>query len=120
MKLVAIVTGVLMLMAFDRPISSQAPQRVDFERDVRPVLAERCVGCHGPTQQMAGYRLDRRSAALGGVIRSNIVPGSSESSRMYRRITGSQFGPQMPPTGPLAQDQIDILKQWIDEGAVWP
>ena len=120
MKLVATVAGVLLLMAFDHPLSSQSQEKVDFARDVRPILTERCIGCHGPTEQMNGYRLDRRSAALGGVIRANIVPGSSESSRLFRRITGSQFGVQMPPTGPLAPDEIDILKRWIDEGAIWP
>jgi len=98
----------------------QTPQTIDFARDVQPILTERCIGCHGPTQQMNGYRVDRRSAALGGVTRSNIVPGSSESSRMYRRITGSQFGAQMPPTGPLPQEEIDILRLWIDAGAEWP
>jgi cytochrome c len=83
LKSVAIAAGVLMAIAFDRPLSSQAPETVDFARDVQPILTERCGGCHGPTQQMSGYRLDRRSAAMGGVLRSNIVPGSSESSRMF-------------------------------------
>jgi ankyrin repeat protein len=69
---------------------------------------------------MNGYRLDRRSAALGGVVRSNIVPGSSESSRLFRRVSGSQFGPQMPPAGPLSPDEVAVLKRWIDEGAQWP
>src|SRR6266480_2086574 len=96
---------------------SQTEARIDFARDVQPLLKERCIGCHGPSQQMNGYRLDRRSTALGGVVRANIVPGSSESSRLYRRLIGSQFGIQMPPTGALAPDEIDILKRWIDGGA---
>lgn len=98
----------------------QTHGQVDFARDIQPILKTRCVGCHGPEQQMNGYRLDRRSAALGGVIRSNVIPGSSESSRLYRRVTSSQFGLQMPPTGPLPQAEVDLLKRWIDEGAHWP
>src|SRR6478736_4370835 len=78
---------------------AQSGARVDFARDIRPLLTERCVGCHGPTQQQAGYRLDRRSGAFGGVVRHNINPGSGGSSRVYQRISGTYFGPQMPPTG---------------------
>ena len=95
--------ALMVAVGFDGRLFSQAPAKVDFARDVQPLLKERCVGCHGPSQQMSGYRLDRRSTALGGVVRANIVPGSSESSRLYRRLTSAQFGPQMPPTGILAR-----------------
>ena len=115
-----IAVGMAVAIGFDSHLSSQTEQKVDFTRDVQPLLKERCIRCHGPSQQMNGYRLDRRSAALGGVIRHNIVAGSSESSRLYQRLIGSQVGPQMPPTGPLAPNEIAMLKQWIDEGADWP
>ncbi len=98
---------------------AQAPAPVDFARDVQPLLTERCLTCHGPAAQ-GGYRLDRRSGALGGVVRPNIIPGSSETSRLVRRISNSQFGPQMPPTGPLSAEEISTLTRWIDQGAVWP
>jgi ankyrin repeat protein len=115
-----VTLGVLIVGVFDDRLSSQAQGGVDYARDVQPILAKHCIGCHGPSQQMSGYRLDRRSAALGGVIRPNIVPGSSESSRLYRRIIGNQFGPQMPPTGALAPEEVDVLERWIDQGAEWP
>jgi ankyrin repeat protein len=118
--LASVVISLLIGTTLDSRLFSQAQATIDFARDIQPILTERCIGCHGPAQQMNGYRLDRRSAALGGVLRPNIVPGSSESSRLYRRITGSQTGPQMPPTGALPQDEIDLLKQWIDQGAQWP
>lgn len=98
---------------------AQAPDhKVDFSRDVAPILRQNCVGCHGPAQQNAGLRLDRRSS----VIRTNrrIVPGSSENSFLYHRLAGTDFGPQMPPTGPLKPAQIAIIKQWIEQGAEWP
>src|SRR6266487_3746498 len=117
---VAMVVALTVVAGFDGRLFGQAESKVDFARDVQPLLKERCVGCHGPSQQMNGYRLDRRSAALGGVVRANIVPGSSESSRLYRKLIGSQFGPQMPPTGALAPNEINILKRWIDGGADWP
>jgi ankyrin repeat protein len=106
--------------AAERRVLTQSPTRVDFARDVAPILQERCFGCHGPTQQMGGFRLDRRGAALRGAVRPVIIPGSGDSSRLYHRIIGSKFGPQMPPTGALSPAQIDTLKRWIDEGVDWP
>ena len=99
---------------------TRAQARIDFGRDVQPLLKERCYECHGPTKQMNGYRLDRRGRALAGVVRPNIIPGSSESSRLYRRVLGPEFGTQMPPDDPLSADELHVLKRWIDEGAVWP
>lgn len=93
---------------------------IDFGRDVQPLLKERCYECHGPTKQMNGYRLDRRARALAGVTRPNIIPGSSESSRLFRRVLSPEFGTQMPPDDPLTPGELSVLKRWIDEGAVWP
>lgn len=84
--------------------AAQGSGRVDFGRDVQPILREHCIGCHGPAQQMNGFRLDRRSA----------------TSRFYLKLLGPRFGQQMPPTGPLAAEQIDTIKKWLDEGAEWP
>lgn len=94
--------------------------KVDFQRDVLPIIRQNCIGCHGPMQQMNSFRLDRRSVAMRGGTRTVIIPGSSESSRLYLRLIGKQFGNQMPPSGPLAPEHVAIFKAWIDEGAVWP
>jgi ankyrin repeat protein/ABC-type molybdate transport system substrate-binding protein len=102
------------------PVAAAQPRSPDFAAEIQPLLREKCVGCHGPTQQMSGYRLDRRSAAFRGLLRPNIIPGSSASSRLYHRISGIQFGPQMPPTGALAPEQIERIRAWIDAGAEWP
>jgi len=110
----AMIIGLIVLTGSDSAVFSQSPAKVDFVRDIQPLLKERCIGCHGPSQQMNGYRLDRRSAALGGVVRQNIIVGSSDSSRLYHKLIGSQFGLQMPPTGALGQDEIALLKRWID------
>jgi ankyrin repeat protein len=117
---VAMLIVLNVIAVFEEKLFSQSEAKVDFSRDLQPLLKQRCVACHGPSQQMSGYRLDRRSAALGGVLRPNIIPGSSESSRLYRRLIGSQFGPQMPPAGALTEVEIGIFKRWVDEGAEWP
>lgn len=98
----------------------QASDKVDFRRDVQPMLKQFCVECHGPSQQMHGFRLDRRRDAMRGGTATVIVPGNSEGSRLYLKLIGNKYGPQMPPTGPLTQEQIDVIKAWIDQGAEWP
>jgi ankyrin repeat protein len=103
--------------------AAQAPAKVDFGRDIQPLFREHCVECHGPSQQMRGLRLDRRRDALPNRVGANgarIVPGDSARSVLFRRITGTQSGPQMPPTGALPELQIKLIQAWIDEGAVWP
>lgn len=100
-------------------LSAQVPDVVDFARDVQPILRQNCVGCHGPAQQMAGLRLDRRSSVMKPGAR-RIVPGSSINSFVYHRLTGSVYGPQMPPSGPIKPELVAIVKAWIDQGAKWP
>jgi ankyrin repeat protein len=67
--------------------------------------------------QSSGFRVDRKSVVIS---RRGVVPGSSDNSFLYHRISGNAYGLQMPPTGPLRPEQIDIIKRWIDQGADWP
>ena len=107
------------LAVFTPPSSTQVPSKVDFSREVLPLIRQNCVGCHGPGQQEAGLRLDRRSSALKSFSR-RIVPGSSANSLVYHRLVGNEYGMQMPPTGPMRPEQIAIIRTWIDQGADWP
>src|SRR5262245_1028263 len=93
---------------------------VDFRRDVQPIFQEHCISCHGPSQQMNGFRLDRRRDAMKGGTIAVIAPGNSAASRLYLRLIGNRYGAQMPLTGALAPEQIAVIKAWIDEGAEWP
>ena len=99
---------------------AHSPATVDFQRDVQPILRQNCYGCHGPTQQMNGFRLDRRRDAMRGGTIAVIGPGNSDGSRLYLRLIGNQYGVQMPPTGALKPEQVAIIKAWIDQGAEWP
>jgi ankyrin repeat protein len=98
-------------------LCAQTAPRIDFAHDVQPIFRQSCIGCHGPTQQLSGFRVDRKSIVLG---RRGVVPGSSENSFLFHRISGSAYGTQMPPTGALKPEQIATLKNWIDQGADWP
>jgi ankyrin repeat protein len=92
----------------------------EFARDVQPIFKKHCYECHGPDKHKNGYRVDRRSAAFSGQVRDNIIRGSSDSSRLYRRVLNSRLGPQMPLEDSLSDEQIDTLRRWIDAGAHWP
>jgi hypothetical protein len=95
-----------------------APVRVDFARDVQPLLANLCLDCHGPRKQKGGLRLDSRSHALRD---GAVVPGKSSDSPLVHRVAGLAQGRRMPPKGPrLTAKQIALLRAWIDQGAAWP
>src|SRR6476659_4571154 len=102
MKCFRVMAYALMVSAMHAPAASAQSPAVDYERDVRPILANRCFGCHGPRQQQSGLRLDLRQNALrGGDYGVVIVPGRSAESKLIQRLIGSDGGLQMPPTGEL-------------------
>lgn len=114
----AIVAVCLGVWATHSSAQNAASPKIDYQRDVQPILRQNCAGCHGPSQQVAGFRADRRSSAFAA---RRIVPGGVENSLLYHRLIGDgMYGNQMPPTGRISQAQIDTIKTWIQEGAVWP
>lgn len=98
-----------------------AAGKLQYNRDIRPILAENCFPCHGPDSaaRKAGLRLDRfadATAVLNG--HSAIVKGNPATSEMVKRITGQ--GPLMPPPSTkkvVTPEQIALLKRWIAQGA---
>src|SRR5215471_7835743 len=95
-----------------------ADRKVDFEKDVQPILAQKCHACHGEEIQQSGLRLDKRQNALrGGDYGPVINPGNSAESKLIRRLVNGDGGLQMPPTGALSDEEIGILRAWIDQGA---
>ena len=89
----ALLAGVMLCGAAG---PARSAERVDFARDIQPVLREDCVECHGPTKQKGGMRLDRKSSATKPFAR-RIVPGNSANSMVYQRLVGVEYGTQMPP-----------------------
>jgi ankyrin repeat protein len=117
------VTGAFVFAGlFTATFTAQDAGKVDFGRDVQPILRQQCYGCHGATQQMNGFRLDRRRDAMRGSTTSPgiIRPGNAEASLLFLRTASNLGGPQMPPTGALRPEQIGIIKAWLDQGADWP
>lgn len=121
-KVRALTIGLLMF-ASDRQVCA-----IDFESDVRPILAERCWQCHNAKEQNGGLRLDDNSAIVFAGAQSTtdsgqaaIVPGQPQRSALLRRIVSSNEEDRMPPEGPrLSDQQIATLTKWIAIGAQWP
>jgi hypothetical protein len=99
-----------------------AEGKVDFARDVEPLLKRNCVTCHSETLPQAGLALTTRAAVLkGGASGPALVPGDSAASLLLKRVAGALDLPRMPMgLPPLTDAEIATLKQWVAEGASWP
>lgn len=102
--------------------ASAAGQTIDFTKDVQPVFAHHCTGCHGAGQQMNGLRLDSGEAILkGGYNGVVVVAGKSAESKLIARVESDKNAFVMPPAGPrLSEAEIAVIRAWIDQGAKAP
>ncbi len=110
---------VICLMTADVVHSDEA---VDYLRQVKPLLQERCFACHGALKQESGLRLDTSALAIqGGESGPAIVPGEASASRIISRISSADPADRMPPEGePLKGEQIRLIERWISQGAMGP
>ena len=119
------VLALISLDPFAPSAQAQADAKVNFQRDIRPILSENCFACHGPDekQRMANLRLDTKEGAFTerGDYRI-LFPGNAANSRLYQKISSRDKALHMPPPGSgraLTGQQIDLIRRWIDEGAAW-
>jgi hypothetical protein len=108
------------------PAAGRAAERIDFQRDIRPILSDFCFKCHGPDDKArkAKLRLDLRDHALKGGRsgESAIVPRKPDASELIRRVSSQEVTETMPPpqTGKkLSAKQIQLLRNWIADGATY-
>jgi mono/diheme cytochrome c family protein len=98
-----------------------ADYEIGYNRDIRSILSENCFSCHGPDEQKAKLRLDRRADALkGGKNGAAIVPGNTQKGLLIERIMHPDPSERMPPEDShrkLSSDQIALIKRWIHQGA---
>jgi Protein of unknown function (DUF1549)/Protein of unknown function (DUF1553)/Planctomycete cytochrome C len=114
-----LTTSCIVLSAFW--LLSEAAGATDFEKDIKPLLRQRCVPCHGSVIQESDLRLDAGSLVLKGGSKPVVVRGNSAESELIRRAIFDDDDVRMPPEGPrLSPSQIELLRNWIDEGAVFP
>ncbi len=101
--------------------SQKATGKIDFIRDIHPIFQRHCYPCHSASKVSGQLRLDKKQLALkGGVSGAAIIPGNSQSSLIVRRIMGEADLPRMPLGGALADQDIALIRAWIDQGAKWP
>ena len=129
--LYALVASACLMWSFSSTRTSSAPppqaaaKPVDFNRDIRPILSDTCFKCHGPDEhaRMANLRLDETEGLFvdrGGY--RIIVPGHSAQSKLYQKISSKDDSFRMPPIysgRTLTPKQIELFKEWIDQGAKW-
>jgi formylglycine-generating enzyme required for sulfatase activity len=106
-------------------VQMAAIRRIDFEKDIQPLLEFNCVSCHHEGHAKGELRLDNRGGAFkGGESGPGIVPGDTLKSLVLTSTTlPSDDEKLMPPKnkgGPLLKEEIDLLRQWITQGASWP
>ena len=99
-----------------------AQTSVDYVRDVKPILKERCYACHGALKQESGLRLDTgKSLRQGGDGGAIIDAEAAERSSLIQRVSAHDESERMPPEGePLTAVQIETLRNWIGQGAISP
>ncbi|MGL6096061.1 MAG: c-type cytochrome domain-containing protein, partial [Fimbriiglobus sp.] len=114
------VRGLVLLVAGVVPaVPAQAAEKLKYNRDVRPILAENCFACHGPdsASRKADLRLDQRELAVAS---GALVPGKPDTSPSIERIYSEDKSELMPPPKShkkLSVSQKDTLRRWVTEGA---
>jgi ankyrin repeat protein/mono/diheme cytochrome c family protein len=117
MRFALVLFAALLPAVVHAQLPPPATATVDYDKDVKPILAQNCYSCHGNTAQQAGLRLDQRQPALrGGDYGPVIIPGKSAESKLIKRLVDGDGGLQMPPSGALSPEEIGILRAWIDQG----
>lgn len=112
--------GHLSLPAAELPPA--ANRKVDFSKDVQPILRKHCYECHATGNEEGELNLGIKAQALkGGQTGKVILPGQSKQSLLIQLVAGLKEGEIMPPEGDrLSAEQVGILRAWIDQGANWP
>lgn len=107
--------------------TATAEDRIDFNRQIRPILSDRCFQCHGPDEEerYGGFRLDVREGAIAEADSGSIpiVPGKPNESELVLRVVTNDESLQMPPPDAkkphLTKQEADLIKTWIEQGAPW-
>lgn len=98
--------------------------KVDFVRDVAPILKETCLRCHGGDKVKGKFNMKTKASCLkGGQSGECVIPGNPDKSLLYSSLVTKEEGDKMPPPKEekqLTPAQIDLIKKWIEQGAVWP
>ena len=126
-KLVVLIALVVVgYIAFGTAAPALSQRQIDFNRDIKPILSDKCFACHGPDAgaKKIKLRLDSEAAALAELRAGKhaIVPNHPEQSELVRRINSKDEAMRMPPVDSgrnLTTREIELLTEWIRQGARW-
>ncbi|MFO0872166.1 MAG: DUF1553 domain-containing protein [Pirellulales bacterium] len=117
--------GLIILVGMASPVRAQGPA-IDYVKQIRPLLSDRCYRCHGPdeAQRKGGLRLDLQAAAFQKLEsgQAAIVPGKVDESSLVARILATDPAEKMPPPDSgktLSEAEISLIKAWVEQGAAW-
>lgn len=121
LTLLPLVFG-LPLAADEGKLPPPVKRKIAYEKDVLPLLKKSCYKCHGEEKQEGGLRLDRRESALAGGDSGEVIRrGKSDASLLIKLLIAADPEESMPPGDEkLNEEQIGILRAWIDQGIDWP
>src|SRR6516165_4267293 len=112
----------LVVLTSSAGLHAQPPRKIEFNRDVRPILADNCFLCHGPAKsaRKAGLRFDTQQGLFAEDV---VVPGQLGKSKLWDRVSSQDPKHVMPPPSknrkPLTPEQRAVLRLWIEQGAPW-
>jgi hypothetical protein len=117
-----IIFAVLLAAVSTSAFLSSGSSRVDFSTQVKPILNKNCISCHGGVKQKGGFSMMTREDMLKPCESGKpaIVPGNAEASPLYQHLITKDLEERMPyKENPLSEKDINVLRQWIEEGAQW-
>jgi ankyrin repeat protein/mono/diheme cytochrome c family protein len=105
-----------------------AAEKVDFAKQIKPLLERSCIACHGPDKQRSNFRVDSRATLLKGGNSGSaaVVPEKSAQSPLMDYLNGRVEGMEMPPMprrdkfAALTKEEVELVRAWIEQGAAWP
>src|SRR5262245_38436096 len=113
--------AVCVLLAVVMPIRAEAPP-IAYEKEIAPILVSKCLACHSGPVRKGGLDLASHDGLLKGGKRGPAVVAGKASDSLLMRLISKADKPSMPPKGeePLTEREVNLLKQWIDQGAPRP
>jgi len=119
---ISFLSAVVLAWAADSALASPpivpGSNQVDFESQIRPLLADNCYKCHGPNRQEAGLRLDSHEGLLAGGDSGSVLGDGRGPGLLVEAI--QRIDLEMPPDNPLRSEEVQLLARWVSQGAPWP
>lgn len=115
-----LAVGILLALRSVACVASDETAESDFERHIRPILAEHCHSCHSADKQEGGLRLDSAAALRKGGDSGPVVVSGEPDSSLLMNVLSYQNEIRMPPKSKLPDSDLERVRSWILRGAVWP